>query len=125
MSDSIQLRGLRVMAIVGVLPEEREREQPLEADLDIEVDLSAAGVSDALSDSVDYGSVTDAVVGCLVGSRAFLLERMATQVTAAVLELDSRIESVGVTLRKLKPPVPHDLETSAVSITRRAGSEPD
>ena len=32
-TDQIELAGLRVMASVGVLPEERSRRQPLELDL--------------------------------------------------------------------------------------------
>ena len=57
--DRIELRGLRLTGIVGVLPEERTRAQPLELDLDLELDLSAAGNGDTLSDTVDYGSVCE------------------------------------------------------------------
>ena len=56
-NDRIELRGLRVMASVGVLPEERERAQPLELDLTLSCDLAAAGYSDALDDTVDYGAI--------------------------------------------------------------------
>ena len=48
MTDRIELRGLRVLGTHGVLPEERERAQPFEVDLDIDADLRPAGVSDAL-----------------------------------------------------------------------------
>ena len=60
--DRIELRGLRVTARVGVLPIEREQAQPLEVDLDVVVDLAAAGASDDLADTVHYGAVCDAVV---------------------------------------------------------------
>ena len=59
--DRIELRGLRLSAICGVLPEERDRPQPLELDLDLWADLSAAGRSDDLADTVDYGAVCDTV----------------------------------------------------------------
>ena len=39
--DRIQLRGLRAMGTHGVLPEEQQRAQPFEVDLDLEVDLSS------------------------------------------------------------------------------------
>ena len=45
---SIELRGLRAAGICGALPEEQERAQPLEVDLDVVADLAAAGTSDAL-----------------------------------------------------------------------------
>ena len=36
MSDVIELRELRVNAVVGILPDERTRVQPLVFDIDIE-----------------------------------------------------------------------------------------
>ena len=41
--DLIELRGLQVIGICGALPEERDRAQPLEIDLDVEADLGAVG----------------------------------------------------------------------------------
>lgn len=126
MTDAIQLRGLRLTGIVGLLAEERERAQPLELDLDVEVDLTAAGLSDDLSDSVDYGAVCDAVAEVVSGPDAvspLLLERLAAAVTDAVFGVDGRIDAVVVAIRKLRPPVPHDLETSAVKIRRQRPSK--
>jgi dihydroneopterin aldolase len=51
--DRIELRGLRALGTHGVLPEEKERAQPFEVDLALEVDLRPAGRSDALADTVD------------------------------------------------------------------------
>ena len=123
-ADRIELSGLRVTAVVGVLPEERDRAQPLEVDLGVEVDLSAAGVSDDLSDTVDYAAVCDTVVGTVDMSQPELLERLAAQVAEAVLDLDSRIEAVEVAIRKLRPPIPHDLATSGVRLVRRRPTTP-
>jgi dihydroneopterin aldolase len=119
-TDLIRLERLRVVAIVGVLQSEREIAQPLECDLYIHVDLTAAGMSDDLNDTVNYAEIADAAVETMRTSKALLLERMAAQVVDAVLAVDERIEAVSMSLRKLRPPVPHDLATSSVSITRRA-----
>ena len=48
MSDRIELRGLRLMVRCGALPEERQRAQPFELDLDIHLDLAGPGASDEL-----------------------------------------------------------------------------
>ena len=116
-SDCIQLRGLRVVCIVGVLPEERERPQPLELDIDIYADLSAAGKSDELDDTVDYGSVATTVEEICLGVKAQLLERLAELVAGRLLELDG-VVAVEVTVKKIRPPVPSDLHFSAVRVTR-------
>ena len=119
MSDTIALRGLRVLAHCGVLPEEIERRQPFSIDLEIETDLAEAGRTDDLAHTVDYGAVTDAVVELAERGRFDLLERMATVIADSVLA-DTRVAATTVTIRKLRPPVAHDLAASEVSIRRTA-----
>lgn len=118
--DLIELRGLRLVGICGALPEERERAQPLEVDLDVEVDVSVAGRTDVLTDTVDYGGLCDAVAGVVAAGEPQLLEHLATTISTAVLAVDQRIAAVTVGVRKLRPPVPHDLATSGVRIRRTA-----
>jgi dihydroneopterin aldolase len=117
-ADRIELRGLRVVGICGALPEERERAQPLELDLDVEADLAPSGASDALRDTIDYGAICDAVASVVAAGSPQLLEHLAQQVADAVLELDARALAVTVAVRKLRPPVPHALATSGVRIRR-------
>lgn len=117
-ADRIELRGLRVVGRVGVLDLERAQAQPLEVDLDLTVDLRAAGASDDLSDTVDYGAVCDRVTATVQERHVDLLEHLATRLADAVLKLDDRITAVTVTVRKLRPPVPADLATSGVRIVR-------
>src|SRR3954452_3397759 len=119
MADRIELRGLRVVAVVGVLPEERERAQPFEVDLDVEADLSAAGASDDLADTIDYGHLVAVAETVVQTVRAQLLARVVQVLADEVLAADERIAAVEVTVRKLRPPVPADLATSAVRIVRR------
>jgi 7,8-dihydroneopterin aldolase/epimerase/oxygenase len=116
--DRIELRGLRMPARVGVLPIEREQDQPLEIDLDLVVDLGPAGRSDELADTVHYGAVCDAVATAVGAGHVALLERLAELVARAVLGVDSRIVAVDLAVRKLRPPVPHDLATSGVHVVR-------
>jgi dihydroneopterin aldolase len=106
------------MGRVGVLHHERAHDQPLELDLDLVVDLAAAGGSDDLADTVDYGAVCDGVVATVGERHVALLEALASRVADAVLALDGRIAAVEVAVRKLRPPVPHDLATSGVRIAR-------
>ncbi len=116
-ADRIELRGLRVAGIVGVLPEERDRPQPLEIDLDLVADLAAAGTSDSLDDTIDYGEMTQVVEAVVTESGCALLERLAELVAQAMLGHD-RVNAVTVSIRKLRPPVPVLLDTAGVTITR-------
>jgi dihydroneopterin aldolase/2-amino-4-hydroxy-6-hydroxymethyldihydropteridine diphosphokinase len=119
-ADRIELRGLRLTAAHGVLPEEHGRAQPFELDVDIEADLAVAGRSDALADTVDYGAVVRAISAEMGGVHADLIERLAERVVGVVFAVAGPIAThVTVTVRKLRPPVPVDLATAAVTITRR------
>ena len=117
MPDTIRVRGLRVLALCGALPEEYERPQPFELDLDLHLDLSVAGHSDDLSDTIDYGDLVARVEQLCTAEHVVLLERMAERVAALVLS-DARVDTVEVEVRKLRPPVPQQLETTGVPIVR-------
>ena len=106
------------MGTHGVLAEERERAQPFEVDIDVETDLATAGRSDDLADTIDYGWVSEQAAAVVSGAHAELIERVAQDIADAVL-VDQRIAAVTVVVRKLRPPVPLDVATTAVRITRR------
>jgi dihydroneopterin aldolase len=115
--DRIELRGLRAVGIHGLLPEEQLRAQPFEVDLDVELDLGPAGASDHLRDTLDYGELADAVARVVAGDRCALLERLAERIAEEV-GADPRVKSVSVAVRKLRPPVPVDVASAGVRITR-------
>lgn len=117
-SDAISIRGLRVLANVGVPEAERVHAQPLSIDIELSVDLGAAGRSDDVADTVDYGAVAIAVAGAVADAPAALLERVASLAADAVLDLDPRTDAVTVTITKLRPPIPRDVEATAVRVHR-------
>ena len=119
MDDRIELHDLRAMGTHGVLPEERARRQPFGVDVDIAADLGAAGRSDDLTDTIDYGQVAEAVAAEIEGEHADLLEHLAERIAQRVLAVAAgRATSVTVTLRKLRPPIPVHAASVAVRITR-------
>ena len=117
--DHVQLRGLRAVGTHGVLPEERRRAQPFEVDVDIEADLTEARRSDELADTVDYGGIAELVAAEVGGRHADLLEHLADRIASEVLAAaGGRASAVSVTVRKLRPPLPVDLSSVSVSVTR-------
>lgn len=130
--DRIELRGLRVVGAHGVLPEERDRPQPFEIDVDLELDLVPAGRSDALADTVDYGAVAAAVAAVVGGRHADLLEHLAERIAAAALSAAGpapgrsrpAATAVTVSVRKLRPPLALDIASTGVTIRRRAVEGP-
>lgn len=122
--DRIELRGLRVTCVVGVLDHERETPQPIELDIDIHTRLAAAGVSDSVADTVDYATAAEAAAAVCVEARAQLLERLAHAVATELCALDG-VAAATVAVRKLRPPVPLQLDSTAVRVTRFAAAAAD
>jgi dihydroneopterin aldolase len=115
--DTIILSGIRALGAHGVLPEEQSRPQPFEVDVELSVDLSVAGRSDALSDTIDYDGLTGRIVQIVEAGGLSLLEALAARI-AAVCQADDRVQAVVVTVKKLRPPVPVHVDHVAVRIER-------
>jgi dihydroneopterin aldolase len=115
--DRIIIKGLRELGVHGVLPEEQARAQPFEVDVELEVDLAAAGSSDALDDTVDYGALCETVRAVVASERHQLLERVATRI-AEECRRDPRVRRVVVEVRKLRPPVAAELDHVGVRVER-------
>ncbi|MBJ86949.1 MAG: dihydroneopterin aldolase [Acidimicrobiaceae bacterium] len=117
MTDRIELKGIRALGTIGVLTEEQERAQPFEVDITVESDLSISGKTDSLHDTVNYAEVTETIVSIITNEKHFLLERVAERIAEETLKIDL-VNAVNITIKKLRPPVPHHLEYSAVTIRR-------
>lgn len=118
-NDRITLRGIRAWARHGVLEHERQLGQRFVVDVTLELDLAAAGRTDDLTDTVDYGAVAAAVHDRLTGPTRQLVEAVADDVAAAVLAHDARIRAVEVTVHKPHAPITVDLDDVVVTIRRQ------
>ncbi len=111
------ITGLRALGVHGVLPDEQVRPQPFEVDIELTVDLGAAGQSDALGDTIDYGAVTEAASRVITSEHHQLLERLAARI-AEECRADPRVQAVTVEVRKLHPPVRAMVKHVGVRIER-------
>jgi dihydroneopterin aldolase len=117
-TDQIEIRDLRVLGVHGVLAEERERPQPFSLDIVAQLDMTAAQASDDLADTVDYGALANVAAEVVSGRSYQLLEALAGRLAQALLITDPRLETVEVTVRKLRPPLALDVASTGVRVTR-------
>ena len=115
--DRIVIVGLRELGVHGATPEEQTRPQPFEVDVELAVDLTGPGDTDALDDTVDYAAVCEAISRVVKSEQYHLLERLATRI-AEVCRADPRVGAVSVTVRKLHPPVRAMVDHVGVRIER-------
>ncbi|MFY9739620.1 MAG: dihydroneopterin aldolase [Candidatus Cybelea sp.] len=109
--DRVTLRGLRAYGRHGWEAAERDRPQPFAIDLDAEIDLRAAQLSDDLADTIDYAALHRRIVAVVASTSYALLERLAASILEAVFE-DARVARAIVTIAK-----PAILDGSTPSVT--------
>lgn len=97
--DRILIRELSARCIIGLRPDERETKQDVVVSLALSTDLSRAGKSDVLDDSVDYRAIKKRVLALMEGSHFHLLEALAEAIASACLETVG-VSEVRVTLDK-------------------------
>lgn len=116
--DRIELRAMRFAGRHGILPEEHERPQPFEVDVVLELDLAAAGRTDNLAATVDYGPVFETARSIVEGPHVDLIETLAERIAAAVLADHARVDAVTVRVRKPHAPLPGRFDWAGVEIRR-------
>lgn len=116
--DCIIARGLNFKACHGVLTSEKICPQPFRVDLELYLDLRAAGRQDDLSLSVDYDRVYHAVNEVMTGPSCNLLEALAEKIAQTLLRKFPFAE-VAVTVYKPEAPVEGEFDYFAVQIRRK------
>ena len=117
--DRILLEGMVFHGRHGTLPAERELGQPFVVDIELRLNLQAAGLSDDLTQTVDYSEVHRQAKEIVEGPPVSLTETLAERIAGTVLEDHPMVEAVRV--KVAKPNVRLDetvLTGSAVEIVR-------
>lgn len=112
--DRITLKGVRAYGRHGSEPEERERRQPFDVDVTVEIDLRAAGSTDDLTQTMDYSGLQARLVRVVATTSYALIERLATDLLDVVFD-DPRVSRAEVTVSK---PAILDGATPSVTLAR-------
>ena len=97
--DQIHIRDLRIRCIIGINPEERQKEQDVEINITLYADLRRAAMTDCIEDTVDYKMIKLKVVQEIEASSFLLLERLAGHI-ADICLADPKVMRVRVLVEK-------------------------
>lgn len=118
LGDKIILRDIEFYGYHGLYGEEKRLGGRYSVDVEIFCDLSRAGRSDKVCDTIDYGSVCRLILETANKKRFNLLEGLAEAMARKILECFP-VEEVVVRVKKLRPPVGVILRYAAVEVRRR------
>ena len=97
--DRIHIRDLHLRCVIGIFDEERRDKQDVIINLTLYADLSAAGKTDRIEDTVDYKAAKKRVIALVEQSSCLLVECLAQRIADVCLE-DPRVRRVAVTVDK-------------------------
>jgi FolB domain-containing protein len=116
--DRIEIRDLLLRGILGINPEERDKPQDILVNLTLFADLSRAGASDSIDDTVNYRTITKRLIEHVERVGRFTVEALAADIARLCLE-DERV--AGVRVRVEKPGALRFARSVGVEIERRRG----
>jgi D-erythro-7,8-dihydroneopterin triphosphate epimerase len=114
--DLMHIRDLKVRCIIGTKPSERKKKRAVIINISLECDLSRAGKTDRLEDTINYKSLKDRIVAFVQGSKGLLIERLAGRI-AGICLADGKVKSAHVVVDK--PGALTMARSAAVEIVRR------
>ncbi|MDJ0636462.1 MAG: dihydroneopterin aldolase [Xenococcaceae cyanobacterium MO_188.B29] len=115
--DSIEVIGIRAYGYTGYLPEEQVLGQWFEVDLVLWLDLTSAGKSDNIDETLDYRQAIDLVKQQITTAKFALIEKLAATIAEEILRI-KKVEKVQVKLSKLAAPIPDFGGKITISITK-------
>lgn len=97
--DKIFIKDLVARGIIGVSDSEREKPQEILINIIMFFDISKAGISDKIEDTVNYRTVAKKAMLHAEATSHFTVEALASDIARICLE-DARIEKVNVRVEK-------------------------
>lgn len=98
--DKLLINDLLLRGIVGLNDWEREKKQDILINLTVFVDTRAAGESDDIEDSVNYRTLTKAIIQYVEGSTHYLVETLAAAI-AKIAIVDFGAQGIRVRVEKM------------------------
>ena len=117
MNDIIRLSQMSFYGYHGVTAAEKETGRVFEIDCELSADLTKAGESDRLSDTISYDAVYQVIRKVVEGKVFSLLEALGHVIAAKLLD-GFPVERVTLKVRKLNPPVAGQVKYVEIEITR-------
>ncbi|MBA3074654.1 MAG: dihydroneopterin aldolase [Anaerolineae bacterium] len=97
--DKILIKDLLIRGVIGISEREREQPQDILVNIEISADISTAGKSDNVEDSVNYRTIAKKVLAHTETIKRYTVEALAEDIAKLCLE-DNKVQSVLVRVEK-------------------------
>lgn len=113
--DKIHINDLVVSGIIGINPDERVNKQDIRVNATLWLDTRSAATSDDIADTVNYRTITKAIILHIEEGQPMLVERLVQEI-ADICLYDQRVQQVEVTIEK--PGALRHAKSVGITVTR-------
>lgn len=118
MEYKLNVKGLKIFAHHGAIPQEQELGQKFEVDLEILYEALRAHSTDNIEDTLNYVKVIKEVEETVKSTRFRLLESLAHQIANRLMAKFEKIKKVKVSVRKISVPLDGILDHVEISFEK-------
>ena len=98
--NTISIVDLEITCIMGILPEERVKEQTLLLDIYLDVDFGDSNIADDINETIDYTKIAELATQLAISKKYNLIESFCYDLNNLFLDTFKIIQQSKITVKK-------------------------
>ena len=98
--NTISIVDLEITCIIGILPNERVKEQTLLLDINLDVDIGDSTFADDINETIDYTIIAEMATQLAITKKYNLIESFCKDLNNLFLETFQAIQQTRITVKK-------------------------
>ena len=98
--NTISIVDLEITCIIGILPDERVKEQTLLLDIYLDVDFGDSNIADDINETIDYTKIAELATQLAISKKYNLIESFCYDLNNLFLDTFKIIQQSKITVKK-------------------------
>ena len=98
--NTISIIDLEITCIIGILPNERVKEQTLLLNINLDVDIGDSTFADDINETIDYTIIAEMATQLAITKKYNLIESFCKELNNLFLETFQSIQQTRITVKK-------------------------
>ena len=98
--NTISIVDLEITCIIGILPNERVKEQTVLLDIDLDIDIGGSTFTDDINETIDYTKIAEMATQLAISKKYKLIESFCFDLTNLFLDTFKIIQKSNITVKK-------------------------
>jgi len=98
--NTISIIDLEISCIIGILPNERVKEQTLLLNINLDVDIGDSAFADDINETIDYTKIAEIATQLAITKKYKLIESFCSDLNDLFLDTFKIIQNSNITVKK-------------------------